>query len=242
MIQITGLKKYFYEKKTLFGKTGERVKAVDGVSFSVPQGKTFGLVGESGSGKTTVARLIAGILTPDAGSISIGGNVDIVFQDPESSLNPRMRAGDIIGESLRVKGVSRKEITERVRDALREVSIKDPESNGRYPYQFSGGERQRIAIARAIICRPAVIILDEPVSSLDVSIQASVLNLLKDIQQKLGLTYLFISHDLRVIEFMSDTVGVMKDGRLVEVASRDDIYLAPQNAYTRHLLDSIPEI
>ena len=223
-------------------KTGNIIKAVNDVSFSVPQGTTFGLVGESGSGKTTIARLIVGILKADEGDVSLGGAADIVFQDPFSSLNPRMRVGDIIGESLRVKGVPSREIKERVQDALKEVSLKDPKSAMCYPHQFSGGERQRIAIARAIICRPAIIILDEPVSSLDVSIQASILNLLKDIQQKLNLTYLFISHDLRVVEFMSDTVGVMNKGRLVEVASRNEIYLAPKSAYTRHLLDSIPKI
>ncbi len=242
MIQIIGLRKYFHTKNVLFGKTGNIIKAVDDVSFSVPRGTTFGLVGESGSGKTTIARLIVGILKADEGDVSLGGAADIVFQDPFSSLNPRMRVGDIVGESLRVKGVPSREIKERVQVALKEVSLKNPESAMCYPHQFSGGERQRIAIARAIICRPAIIILDEPVSSLDVSIQASILNLLKDIQQKLNLTYLFISHDLRVVEFMSDTVGVMKKGRLVEVASRNEIYLAPKSAYTRHLLDSIPRI
>jgi len=241
MIQVEGLKKYFYNKTGLFSSRGEPVKAVDGVTFSVPKGKTFGLVGESGSGKSTIAKLVTGVLKPSSGRISLNGVRDIVFQDPLSSLNPRMRVGEIIGEALRIERLAKGETLRRVNMVLEEVRLASPGVARKYPHQFSGGERQRIAIARAIVRRPAVVVLDEPVSSLDVSIQAEILNLLKDIQEKLRLTYLFISHDLRVVEFMADTVGVMKAGKLVEVASREEIYKAPQHEYTRHLLDSIPK-
>jgi len=242
MVEVAELKKYFWRSGTFFGIKTEPVKAVDGVSFRVARGQTFGLVGESGCGKTTIAKLIAGILRADSGRIIVNGDIDIVFQDPFSSLNPRMKVKDIIGESLRIRGTGSKETEERVRETLSLVRLGDPGCMDKYPHQFSGGERQRVAIARAVIRRPAMLVLDEPVSSLDVSIQASILNLLKDLQQELGLTYLFISHDLRVVEFMSDDVGVMKAGRIVEIASRDEIYAAPKAEYTRQLLASIPRL
>ncbi|MFQ5953098.1 MAG: ATP-binding cassette domain-containing protein [Candidatus Omnitrophota bacterium] len=242
MIEVTKLRKYFRKRKDFFRISSEPVKAVDDISFSVPKGRTFGLVGESGCGKTTVAKLIVGILWPDSGLVKIEGDSDIVFQDPFSSLNPRMKVSEIIGESLLVRGAAREEIARRVAETLDLVRLESSTSMDKYPHQFSGGERQRIAIARAIVRRPEVLVLDEPVSSLDVSTQASILNLLKDLQEKLGLTYIFISHDLRVVEFMADTVGVMKDGRLVEISTREDIYASPRNDYTRLLLESIPKI
>jgi ABC-type glutathione transport system ATPase component len=242
MVKVKDLRKYFGKRKDFFRAGTEQVRAVDGISFTVPKGKTFGLVGESGCGKTTVAKLITGILSPDSGSIQVDGEKDIVFQDPFGSLNPRMKVREIVGESLLIRGAGKKEVTHAVEETLRLVKLKDIDCADKYPHQFSGGERQRIAIARAIARRPEVLVLDEPVSSLDVSTQARILNLLKDLQDKLGLTYVFISHDLRVVEFMADTVGVMKDGKLVETASREDIYTSPKDDYTRLLLESIPKI
>jgi len=239
MIKAVDLRKYFRRRGAVLGSAGETVRAVDGVSFHVEKGRTFGLVGESGCGKSTLARLVTGILRPDGGNIELGGDRDIVFQDPYSSLNPRMTVKEVIGESLLVRGAGRDVIDARVSEALSLVRLEEKDCDKRYPHQFSGGERQRIAIARALVRRPEIIVLDEPVSSLDVSIQAGILNLLKDLQDELSLTYLFISHDLRVVEFVSDTVGVMKDGRIVETAAREDIYRAPRHPYTRHLLECV---
>jgi len=242
VVECTGLKKYFRKASGLFSRGQSAVRAVDGVSFSVEKGKTFGLVGESGSGKSTIAKLVTGILSPDEGRIVSSGEMDMVFQDPYSSLNPRMTARAIVGESLLVRGAESGEIRHRVDETLAMVRL-DPVSSGdRYPHQFSGGERQRIAIARALVRRPELVVLDEPVSSLDVSIQAGILNLLKDLQEELDLSYIFISHDLRVVEFMSDTVAVMKSGRFVETAPAAEIYTAPKHEYTRYLLDCIPAI
>jgi ABC-type glutathione transport system ATPase component len=242
MIEVSDLRKYFWKKKGFFHSAEEPVKAVDDVSFTVEKGRTFGLVGESGSGKSTLAKLIVGILRPDSGHVTVRGDRDIVFQDPFSSLNGRMTVREIVGESLLVRGTKKEEIESRVKEVLSRVALDEPGCMGKYPHQFSGGQRQRIAIARALVRYPETLVLDEPVSSLDVSIQAGILNLLKDLQEEFGLTYVFISHDLRVVEFMSDIVGVMKSGRLVEVAPCDTIYSAPKNEYTRHLLASIPPI
>ena len=239
MVEFSNVKKYF-RKRTLLHSAEDTVKAVDGVSFFCEEGKTFGLVGESGCGKSTIAKLAAGIFRQDEGTILVSGEKDIVFQDPYSSLNPRMNVRDIVGEPLLVRGVKKDEISERVRKVLGRVRLEGSSCEKKYPHQFSGGERQRIAIARSLIKEPAVLILDEPVSSLDVSIQAGILNLLKDLQKEFGLTYLFISHDLRVVEFMSDMVGVMKEGRLVEISSKEEIYSSPKHPYTKHLLSSIP--
>ena len=237
--EFKDVKKYF-RSCGLFGTEKTQVKAVDGVTFSCEKGRTFGLVGESGSGKSTVAKLAAGILRPDSGRVLVNGEKDIVFQDPYSSLNPRMNVRQIVGEPLLVRGVKKKEITEKVVSVLSKVRLDGETCMERYPHQFSGGERQRVAIARSLIKEPSLLILDEPVSSLDVSIQADILNLLKDLQDEFSLTYLFISHDLRVVEFMSDMVGVMKDGRIVETASKEDIYRNPKDPYTKKLLNSIP--
>lgn len=240
ILQVDNISKSF-TKRGLLGRP-EAVKAVDDISFSVEKGTTFGLVGESGSGKTTIAKIISGIMKADKGEILLSGDADIVFQDPSSSLNPRMRVKDIVGEALYIRGISKNEVFSRVKEALSLVRMGSAKVMERYPHQFSGGERQRIAIARSIIRRPELILLDEPVSSLDVSIQAEVLNLLKDLQDEMGLTYLFISHDLRVVEFMSDVVGVMNRGKLCEVAPSQDIYRNPQSEYTKLLLSAIPII
>ncbi|MFH1877423.1 MAG: ATP-binding cassette domain-containing protein [Candidatus Omnitrophota bacterium] len=242
MIEAVDVKKYFSSGKGIFPFAKDNVKAVDGVSFSVRKGSTFGLVGESGCGKSTIAKLTCGILRPDSGKIIARGEKDIVFQDPYSSLNPRMTVRQITGESLLVRGINKTDREKMVRHILERVRLKSPGCEDKYPHQFSGGERQRIAIARALVRNPAILVLDEPVSSLDVSIQAEILNLLKDLQEDFRLTYLFISHDLRVIEFMSDLVGVMRNGKLVEISSREDIYKNPGNEYTRHLLGSIPKL
>lgn len=237
--ELRDVKKYFSDRG-LFTSKRQQIKAVDGVTFCCEKGKTFGLVGESGSGKSTIARLVAGILKSDSGEVFVSGEKDMVFQDPYSSLNPRMTVGQIVGEPLLVKGVKKNEIMERVSCVLGEVGLDGCNCIGKYPHQFSGGERQRVAIARALIKHPDLVVLDEPVSSLDVSIQADILNLLKDLQEQLSLTYLFISHDLRVVEFMSDMVGVMKDGRLVEISSKEEIYKNPKDPYTKKLLDCVP--
>lgn len=237
--ELKDVRKYFLTAGSFASRKTE-VKAVDGVTFSCQRGKTFGLVGESGSGKSTVAKLVAGILKSDHGDVIVRGDKDMVFQDPYSSLNPRMTVRQIVGEPLLVAGVKKTEITERVNRVLDRVRLDSRRCLEKYPHQFSGGERQRIAIARAIVKEPDLLILDEPVSSLDVSIQADILNLLKDLQDEMSITYLFISHDLRVVEFMSDMVGVMKDGKLVEISSKEELYGNPQHPYTKKLFDSIP--
>jgi len=242
IIEVKNLKKYFHKKSAFLKTQKAPIRAVDDVSFSVGKGKTFGLVGESTCGKSTIAKILVGILKPDSGMVSVKGDKDIVFQDPYSSLNPRMTSREIVSESLLVRKIGKSEIETKVRQIFEMVNLDYAESKDKYSYQFSGGQRQRIAIARALIRKPDVLVLDEPVSSLDVLVQAGILNLLKDLQENLDLTYVFISHDLRVVEFMADTVGVMRKGRFVEIATKDEIYTSPKNEYTKILLNAIPDI
>ncbi len=253
MVEVQNLTKYFHIKRGVFKREVGFVKAVDGVSFDIPRGKTLGLVGESGSGKTTVGKLLAGLLRPDRGQIvvdsknlyrrrrldtSVVSGVQLIFQDPISSLDPKMKVRDIILEGLYVRGADRGFCHSRLKGLLDMVGL-PKDSPDRYPHQFSGGQRQRIAIARAISTNPKFIVCDEPVSNLDVSIQAQVLNLLKDLQEELALTYLFISHDLTVVEYMSDEVAVMHNGRIVEAGPKESIYKLPRHPYTERLVDSI---
>ena len=250
MIEVRNLKKYFPAAH------GQFVKAVDGVSFSIHRGETFGLVGESGCGKTTIGRCILRLIEPTDGIIEFDGidllaasktrlrelrrRMQIIFQDPYSSLNPRMMIGSIIGEPLAIhEKLSRQQLSERVTALLDRVGL-DPSFASRYPHEFSGGQRQRIGIARALALNPDFIVADEPVSALDVSVQAQIVNLLQDLQQQLGLTYLFISHGLAVVEHISTRVGVMYLGKLVEVASSRDIYARPLHPYTQALLAANP--
>jgi oligopeptide transport system ATP-binding protein len=236
-------------------KVGE-VKAVDGISFDIKQGETFGLVGESGCGKTTTGRTILRLQKATSGDIVFEGqsvlglsasqmkarrrDMQIIFQDPYSSLNPRMPVGDIIGEGLRVHGMkNRGEREKTVQYFLSVVGLRK-EYVRRYPHEFSGGQRQRIGVARALALRPKFIVCDEPVSALDVSVQSQVLNLLEDLQQEFGLTYLFIAHDLSVVEYLSDRVGVMYLGKMAELASGDELYTNPLHPYTKALLSAIP--
>ena len=257
MVQITGLKKYFKTRKSgLFEKPGI-VRAVDDISISIPAGTTLGMVGESGSGKTTAARSILRLIEPDGGRVSIGDtdvtslpggelrrfrrNMQIVFQDPYSSLNPRMTVGKIISEPLKIhEDLTKKELRDRVTELLSLVGLQDEHAD-RYPHEFSGGQRQRVGIARAIALNPKFIILDEPVSALDVSIQGQILNLLMDLQEKLNLTYLFVAHDLAVVEHMSDRIAVMYLGKIVEENTKVGLYTKPLHPYTRNLLKSIPK-
>lgn len=218
--------------------------AVNEVSFAINQGETLGLVGESGSGKTTLSRLILKLIEPTSGSIIYNNVTDIrkdcqiVFQDPQTSLNPRIRIGEAIGEPILIHGLlAKEEIPKRVAELLELVKL-PKEYARRYPHELSGGERQRVGIARALASRPRFIILDEPVSSLDVSIQVEVLKLLKELKSKLNLTYLFIAHDLSVIGYMCDRVMVMHDGKIVEVGTKEQIFKSPQKAYTKKLLES----
>ncbi len=260
LLDVKELKKYFRVKRTaLFGKRYDTVKAVDGISFHVQRGETVGLVGESGSGKSTTGRLILRLLDPTAGEIYFDGedilklneaafrprrrHMQMVFQDPFSSLNPRRTAGEAVESPLLIQGIgdSKHARQQRVLELFRLVGL-EPEFVNRYPHEFSGGQRQRVGIARALALEPQFLILDEPVSALDVSIQAQVLILLQDLQQRLGLTYLFIAHDLNVVEHMSDRVMVMYLGKIVEIATADDLYRAPQHPYTRALLSANPEL
>ncbi|MBP6820113.1 MAG: dipeptide ABC transporter ATP-binding protein [Acidobacteria bacterium] len=250
LVEVTNLTKHFPASH------GQLVRAVDGVSFIIQRGETLGLVGESGCGKTTVGRCLLRLIEPTGGQVRFDGRnlteinrteirelrrrMQVIFQDPYSSLNPRMKVGQIIAEPLVVHGVgSKSDQREKVAELLRVVGL-EPDYANRYPHQFSGGQRQRIGIARALALNPDFIVADEPVSALDVSVQAQVVNLLQDLQAQFGLTYLFISHGLAVVKHISSRVGVMYLGKMVELASADDIYSKPLHPYTQALLAAIP--
>jgi len=257
LLQVRNLVKRFPVKRGLFfDRTVDWVEAVQDVSFDIERGETLGLVGESGSGKTTTGYCVLQILRPTSGSIRFDGQelteldgeslrrlrrrMQLVFQDPYSSLDPRMTVGDIVGEPLVVHRVgSRQERRRRVRELLDVVGF-DPSYTNRYPHEFSGGQRQRIGIARALALSPDLIVCDEPVSALDVSIQAQIINLLKDLQQEFGLTYLFIAHDLAVVRSISDRIAVMHHGRLVEIGEAEQVYSSPREKYTQALLTAVP--
>ena len=262
LMVVDDLKVHFPIRKGVLGRVHDYVRAVDGVSFKVWPGQTLGLVGESGCGKTTCGRALLRLIE-NKGGVKVEGNVffegknladvpakefremrqrlQIIFQDPYSSLNPRMTVGDMIAEPMEVHGLykSRSERTDRVVQLLEEVGLLAGHLN-RYPHEFSGGQRQRISVARALALDPKFIVCDESVSALDVSVQAQVLNLLKDLQEKHNLTYIFISHDLSVVKFMSDTMAVMKDGKIVEMGTAEEIYANPSEEYTRRLIDAVP--
>lgn len=258
MVHVEGLTKYFLSRKKNFFEKPGVVRALDGINFSIKKGHTLGMVGESGSGKTTAARAMLRLIEPDAGNVVIDGiniksldrkelrafrkNIQIVFQDPFSALNPRMTVGRIISEPLRIHTNMKKEETkDRLEELMTLVGL-GPEHVERYPHEFSGGQRQRIGIARAIALNPKLIILDEPVSALDVSIQGQILNLLKELQERLSLTFLFVAHDLAVVEHMSNHIAVMYLGRIVENRSTSALYAEPLHPYTKSLIASIPEI
>jgi oligopeptide transport system ATP-binding protein len=257
LLEVKQLEKHFPVRAgILFERTVDHVKAVDDVSFEVAEGETLGLVGESGSGKSTTGYCVLQLLKPTSGSILFQGQelttlgreelrkmrreMQIVFQDPYASLDPRMTVGDIVAEPLLVHSIgTRKDRRARVRDLLDVVGF-DPSFTNRYPHEFSGGQRQRIGIARALALSPKLIVCDEPVSALDVSIQAQILNLLKDLQQDFGLTYLFIAHDLAVVRSMSDRIAVMNRGKLVEIGPAEEVYTNPKDDYTKALLSAVP--
>ena len=257
LVQVRNLHKSFPIKKgILVERTVDQVDAVIDVSFDIGKGETLGLVGESGSGKSTTGYCILQIIRPTSGTVVFDGHeltelkgedlrrlrrrMQLVFQDPFASLDPRMTVGDIVGEPLVVHKVgSRQERRARVRELLDVVGF-DPGYTNRYPHEFSGGQRQRIGIARALALSPDFIVCDEPVSALDVSIQAQILNLLKDLQQEFGLTYLFIAHDLAVVRAMSDRIAVMNQGRIVELGDAEEVYASPQEEYTQALLEAVP--
>jgi oligopeptide transport system ATP-binding protein len=257
LLRVENLQKWFPVRSGMvLERTVDHVKAVDDVSFEISEGETLGLVGESGSGKSTTGYCILQLLKPTGGSIQFQGqelttlgreelrrtrrDMQIVFQDPYASLNPRMTVGDIVGEPLLVHKIGdRKSRKASVRQLLDVVGF-DPTYVNRYPHEFSGGQRQRIGIARALALNPKLIVCDEPVSALDVSIQAQILNLLKDLQRDFGLTYLFIAHDLAVVRTMSDRIAVMNRGKLVEIGPAEQVYTNPQDDYTKALLAAVP--
>jgi len=257
-LRVEDLKTYFPVRKGLLRRTVGYVKAVDGVSFGIAAGKTLGLVGESGCGKTTVARTIIRLIPATSGAVFFNGvdvlniagrklqqlrrDISIIFQDPYGSLNPRMTVGNIVGETLKVhKKACGSELADRVALLLSKVGLSGEHIN-RYPHEFSGGQRQRIGIARALALRPKLVICDEPVSALDVSIQSQILNLLSDLQDEFGLTYLFIAHDLAVVEHISDMVAVMYLGKIMEIAGAKELYRNPLHPYTRALISAIPQV
>jgi oligopeptide/dipeptide ABC transporter ATP-binding protein len=256
LMEACELRKYFPVRRGVFGTARGSVRAVDGVSFTIARGETLGLVGESGCGKSTLGRILLRLMEPTGGrvryeGVDLGGlsaaelrrmrrHLQIIFQDPYASLNPRMRVGAIIAEGLEIHGLARgAEKRERVIEMLRLVGLRD-DACDRYPHEFSGGQRQRICIARALAVKPRFIVADEPVSALDVSVQAQVINLLQDLQERLDLTYLFISHDLHVVEHVSHSVAIMYLGRIVETAPRDALFTNPRHPYTRALLSAVP--
>ncbi len=238
IVRCNNLTKSFPVKRGYFREGSCVVKAVDGVCLTIEKGEAFGLVGESGCGKTTLGKLILGILKPDSGGIELSTDrPQVIFQDPFNSLDPKMRASDIIAEGLILNRQGRG-ARGQVEEALDLVRLPKSAVN-KYPHQFSGGERQRIAIARAVITKPDFIVCDEPVSSLDVTVQLQILRLLKEIQKNFGITYLFISHDLRVIKYMCNRVAVMKQGKIVEEGATQAVYLNPSSQYTKLLLSSV---
>src|SRR5206468_7109545 len=256
LLSVRNLKKYFPIRRGVFSRIAAYVKAVDDIGFDINQGETFGLVGESGCGKTTAGRAVLRLIEPDAGTIRFEGadlraldpqqlrrrrrDMQIIFQDPYASLNPRMTIRAIVGEPFAIHDMAAgSEREDHVANLLTTVGL-DPSVMNRYPHEFSGGQRQRIGIARALALRPKLIVADEPVSALDVSIQAQIINLLADLQQQFGLTYLFISHAIPVIEHISTRIGVMYLGKLVEVGTSAQICLAPKHPYTQALLSAVP--
>jgi oligopeptide/dipeptide ABC transporter ATP-binding protein len=258
LLDIRNLKVHFpIGDSGLFGGQRQHVKAVDGLDFSIRRGETLGIVGESGCGKSTTGKAMLRLINPTEGQIFFEGKdilklgngdmrklrkeMQIIFQDPYASLDPRKTVSSIIGEAFKAhESLTRKDREEKVQELLGFVGLR-PEHSKRYPHEFSGGQRQRIGIARALALRPKFVVCDEPVSALDVSVQAQVVNLMKELQQKLELTYLFISHDLRIVKHISDRVGVMYLGTMVEIADKRDMYASPQHPYTRALLSAIPQ-
>lgn len=264
LVSVRNLKKYFDASPSLLARLIERkpkatLKAVDGVSFDIRRGETLALVGESGCGKSTTARMLVGLYKPTEGSVVIDGKdlfnskgedeklakgkIQMIFQDPYASLNPRWNVGKIVAEPIRAQKLMRKakEIDDRVNSVLHLVNL-SKEDKAKYPHQFSGGQRQRISIARAIAIHPEFLVCDEPTSALDVSVQAQVLNLMQNLQREVGLTYLFISHNLSVVHHISDRVGVMYLGRLVELTDKRTLFTEPRHPYTRMLLEAIPDM
>jgi len=265
LVEVTDLGRIFDVSKPWLNRVTERLprsllRAAQNVTFSISRRETFALVGESGSGKSTVAKMVVGLIPPSSGDVSIDGismnraehgaerrklrrRIQMVFQDPYASLNPRWRAHDIVAEPIRAFGIaqSQAQTTAQVGDLLKLVGL-DPADGAKFPHEFSGGQRQRIAIARALACRPEFIVCDEPTSALDVSVQAQILNLMRDLQDKFGLTYLFISHNLAVVRHMANRIGVMYLGRLVEVAPSKELFRTPRHPYTRMLLDAVPDL
>jgi oligopeptide/dipeptide ABC transporter ATP-binding protein len=256
LFQVNGLKKYFPVRGGLFSRVSAWVKAVDDVSFHLRQGETLGLVGESGCGKTTVGRSILRLMEPTAGEVTFEGRdvlaltpkelrqarrrMQLIFQDPYSSLNPRMTIGAIVSEPLKIHKIAKgKALQEQVDQLFMRVGLR-PENQSRYPHEFSGGQRQRVGIARALALNPKFIVCDEAVSALDVSIQAQILNLLRDLQQEFHLSYLFITHDLNVVQYLADRIAVMYVGKFAEVAPVEDLFATPKHPYTQALLSANP--
>ena len=257
LLEVTDLVKHFPVKRgLLFDREVDRVRAVDGISFQVARGETLGLVGESGSGKSTACRAALQLTKPSSGSVRFEGReiaglsrrqmrplrreMQMVFQDPYASLNPRKRVGQIVGDPLKLQGeASGAELRRRVQELLERVGL-SPEHYDRFPHEFSGGQRQRIGIARAIALRPKLIVADEPVSALDVSIQAQIVNLLADLQQELGLAYLFVAHDIGVVRHVSDRIAVMHEGKIVEEGPAEQVCEQPRDDYTKRLLAAVP--